>query len=107
MTISTQSYKPKDLNITGSVTSTITNKSLALANTEYVHVLQTGLKQLLIRCRETSTLKFSFVITESGTKYVTIPPGTTFSVSDLTFSGKTLYIRSTKASVIAEILEFY
>ena len=83
----------------------ITN--LAVSTSETSHSLQQGTVQLWIRARGLDTFYISFVSGETSTKYLTISPGCTFSLDGVSMAGKIVYIRSDKASGIAEILETY
>ena len=105
--ISQTTFSPSTVSLKGATESVITNKAITLANTEYAHTLQTDVKQIRIRCREVADLKYSFVVTESGTKYWSIPKGCVDNITDISFTGKILYLQSSKASVIVEIAEFY
>lgn len=104
--ISLPSFAPADLAITGATNSKITNLSIPTANTEVAHILQADLKQLIIKCRDSADVKCSFVLGESGSKYVTIFRGCVFHLSDLTFNS-TVYLQSTKGSLTVEILELF
>lgn len=88
------------------VSPTITNLSLATANTEVDHTLQTNLKQITIRNRDNGRLQFSFTDGQSGSNYITIPAGATFSIDGINYSAGTLSIQSNKASQTVEILEW-
>ena len=88
-------------------TPNILNISLPTANTEVSQALSTNVKRLEIRARQSNAkLQFAFTITESGTKFITIPAGTTFSIDALDLVGATLYIQSDKAATTVEVLEF-
>lgn len=97
--------------VTGSVTvlraenEKITN--LSVGTTEVAHALTASLKQIIIRCRGIADLQIAFTITESGTNYITIPKRTTFSLGDINFSSKTLYVKAEVAAQTVEILELY
>jgi len=98
----------KDLNaeITLSSTSKITNLAVALADTEVSLALTSNVKQLLIRARDNTILKYSFVSGESGSTYITIPKGCTRCLDGIDFSSTTLYIQGNKATTV-EIEELY
>lgn len=85
----------------------ITNLSMSLANTEYSHTLQNKLHELIIKARESTRLKIAFVSGDSGVKFFTIEKGNVLFLSEVDFTGKTLYIQSTVASVTVEIMELY
>ena len=93
--------------LTGASSEKITNLLLTLASTEYSLALTANLKQIIIRSRGNSTLQIAFTVNESGTNFITIPPGATLSFTDLNFNGKTLYLQSNKASDVAEIMELF
>ena len=106
MPISTPTFKPRTTtSVVGATTSTITNKSLPIANTEYSHILQADLKQIIIKVRGLADLKFTLVSGESSTKYFTIPKGNSLSLDNLSIASGTLYLQSPTASVTIEILE--
>jgi len=106
MPIGQPTFKPGSISISGAQSVEITNHSIATPNSETQHSLQTNLKQLIIRNRTFADLKLSFVQNESGTKYMSVPRGTTLSMDSLDFASKTLYLQSPKASTV-EILELY
>jgi hypothetical protein len=85
--------------------SNIENLSLPIANTEVSQALSADTRSLTIRCRQNAVLQFSFVSTESATKYLTIPVGTSYVIDNLDLTSKTLYIQSPTAGVTVEILE--
>lgn len=91
----------------GAQNSRITNLSAPTAGTEVSLALSADLKEITIRARVLSTVQFAFVSGESGTKYVTIPPGASFSQSNLGLSSATLYIQTNVNSNTIEVLEFY
>jgi len=84
--------------------SKITNLSLPVIDTEVAHALVANLKEIIIRNRDKAEIKFSFVLGESGTKYVTLNAGAVLSLDSLKFTGETIYLQSPKVSTV-EILE--
>lgn len=86
-------------------TPTIYNVSVPLANTEVSQALSASVKRFTIRVRGESRLKLAFVSGQSGTNYITIPPGCTYTEDEINFTG-TLYFQTVKASQIVEILEW-
>ena len=84
----------------------ITNFNIPLANTEYAHSLQAGLKQLTISNRTKGHLKVALIPGDSGTIYKTIWWGSCWTLDGLNFTGQTLYIQST-APTIVEIVEYF
>jgi hypothetical protein len=101
------SFKPGEIAISGATSEKISNIEITAADTEQSLALSAGLKKIMIRVREKAALKISFTIAESGTKFVTIPPGCTLVLDDLQFSGKTLYYQSPTVGVTVEILELF
>jgi hypothetical protein len=88
---------------TQAVTKTVYNVPIALINTEQSQVMPTTIVGYLIRTRGNTELKISHVVTESGTKYVTVPRRATH-VDDHTFNSLTLYFQSPTAGDIVEIV---
>lgn len=84
---------------------TIYNVSAPTANTEVSQALSTGVKSFLIRVRGNARLQLAFVATESGTKYITVPPGVSYHEDRLNFSG-TLYFQTNKSAQTVEIIEW-
>lgn len=88
-------------------TPNIINLSVPTAATEVSQVLSDNTKRLEIRARQTNAqLQFAFTATESGTKFLTIPAATTYSLDGLDLDSTTLFIQSDKNATIVEILEF-
>lgn len=105
MPISSPTFKPSgSVTVEGATSSEITNLSLAVADTEYSHNLNDGLKQIIIRNRNNYSTRIAFVSGETATKYFTIPQGCTLTISDLSFSSTILYARSPGISTL-EIIE--
>ena len=85
-------------------TPVIYNVDMPTANTEYSQVLPSGTKKVLIKLRSgSSLLKLSYTNGESGTKYITIPVGSSKFLEGVWLSNITLYFQSPDASQIAEI----
>ena len=81
--------------IEASTDAEVFNYSIASANTEYSITLPSTVKQFHMRVRENNALlKFTFTATESGTKYFTVPRGTSFTSTPLT-SSLTIYFQAT------------
>ena len=79
----------------------------ATPENEFTQVLTNGVKKLMIKCRGNSRIRFTFASGESGTKYITIPAGCTYSVDNVDLQNKTLYMRCNTASEIVEIEEWF
>ena len=94
------------LSVGGAGTVNIINKTVPLANTEVSQALPSNTKrfQIGLRGNQAVLLKFAFTLGESGTKFITVHPGSTKEVGDLNLIGKTLYMQTTKANQVVEIL---
>lgn len=84
----------------------ITNLSITTANTEFSHTLQSNVSVLEFKARNGEEFKYSFVATESGTKFITVPCGSGQAFAGIKLVGKTLYLQSPSTCII-EIIEFY
>lgn len=72
--------------------------------TEFSQLLSDGVKKIIIRSRGNSDILVSF---ESGmSEFFTIPCGATYSDDNLNLNNVTLYLKTSKASEIVEILEW-
>lgn len=78
-----------------------------LANTETPYPLENGIAQLFIKSRTVTKLKYAF---QSGNiasgDYWTIPKGCNDTISDLSFTGKIIYIQADDACIV-ELKQFY
>jgi hypothetical protein len=90
------------LNLAEAVTPTIYNVACASANTEYSQSLG-SVRKFLIRPR-TGTLKVCFTSGQSGTTFITIPAGSTYSEDLIHPTAITLYFQNDTASTVAEIV---
>ena len=84
----------------------IYNLTLTNANTEYSQALTFSASYFEVKCRTLSDMKLSLVSGQSGTTYITIPAGASFSSNGQMFGTKTLYLQSGSAGVVAEIIEW-
>lgn len=88
----------------GVKTPTIFNKTITNSNTEYSQALPARTKKVLIKVRSgTKTLKLAYVNGESGSKYITIPVGSSKYLEGAYLSGLTLYFQCPSAGQVAEI----
>lgn len=86
-------------------TPTFYNVTMTTANQEYSQALPAGTKRVDIKLRSLSAvLKLSFTSTESGTKYISVPYGSLYSLQGVNLTGATLYFQSIKAAQTAEII---
>lgn len=86
------------------LTPTIYNLSVPLANTEVSQALPTNFKKLLVRCRGNARTQFSFTSGQSGTNYITIPMGSSYSADGLMVASGTIYLQTSQASQTIEII---
>jgi hypothetical protein len=85
----------------------IQNIPIANADEEVVITLPVGTRKLMLKVRNySSTVKFSYSQGDSGTNYMTITRGCSYSEDNiLTVTGNTkIYIQSTKPNVVIECL---
>lgn len=82
---------------------TIYNVSVTLANTEYSQALSANTKAFTIKVRGTGSIKLAFTSGQSGTNYLTIHGGSTYSAGSIDYSGS-LYFQSPKAAQLVEIV---
>jgi len=85
---------------------TIYNLSMPLAATEYSQALTNNTKKITIKVRGGGTLRVAFASGDTNVNYLTIPPGASYSESDLNLVGKTVYLQCNSAGRVAEILEW-
>lgn len=89
--------------ITTATVQKVYNETIALADTEQSLVMPTNILGYLIRTRGIGELKLTHASGESGTKYVTIPGGASFS-NDKAFESITLYFQSPSIGEIVEVV---
>ena len=100
----TQTFRGKAETI-GAVNPTIYNVVVANAATEESQALSAKVKAFTIRVRGIANLQFAYVSTESGTKFITVPKGSSYSKDNLNFTG-TLYFQTDEDSQVVEIEEW-
>jgi len=96
-----------DVSFSGISVPTITNVTMASANTEYSHTFPINTKKSKIKVRGKGRLRYSFSVGQSGTVYFTVPKGaeTEFDDLDLT-STITIYFQSDTAGEKLEVLSW-
>ena len=105
--VDNDSGNPVPVSLTPAIVSpTIYNVATTTADTEVSQVLSANTKQLLIQNRGRGRVQFSFTSGQSGTNYITIPPGASLTLTDLNISSGTLYLQSNKANQTIEVLEW-
>lgn len=85
---------------------TIYNVVCILANTEYSQAIADGTNQLTLRARGIAKLQVAFASTQSGTNFLTIFPGSVYTVTNINTSSLTIYFQSNKPNTTVEILEW-
>ncbi len=84
--------------------TTIYNKTLTLADTEYSQALPAGTRKVLIKERTgAADLKLAYVSGESGTNYITILAGSSKYLEGVYLSDITLYMQSPTAGAVIEV----
>jgi hypothetical protein len=86
----------------------VQNISCPLINTEYSAVLPAGVTSFTVKARaQNADLKLAFVATQSGTNYLTVPAGGSYTkdMAQLTLA-TTIYFQLNKASQTVEILQW-
>lgn len=84
----------------------IAHISIPLADTEIAFTIPDNLLAFELQAQVPANLKISFVMGQSGTNYFTVPPGGHWAKDNLSFTGKTLYIQSSKGSQVIEFLSW-
>ena len=85
---------------------TIANVAITLADTEYSYALPSGTRKFTIKLRNPGyPLKLAMVESGSGTTYVNIAQGKTYTVDDIKVP-LTLYFQSTAGTMVAEIISW-
>lgn len=83
---------------------TIANTSMATGGTEYNYDIPAGTKRFSIKLRKLNALlQLAFVLNESGSTYITIPYGETYTENDVKAGPITLYFQSPTNTQVAEI----
>jgi hypothetical protein len=83
----------------------VANVSMPTANTEYNYTFAINTKKILFKSRNSSPVKFSFISGTSGTTYITVPAGNSYTLDGINPDTTTiLYFQSTKNAETLEIL---
>lgn len=85
------------------VTPIVYNVSMATANTEYSQALPTSTKRFTFQLRAANDCKLAFTAGQSGTNYITIKSGSSYTEEQLD-ANITLYFQSAVATQMAEII---
>lgn len=84
---------------------TIHNPVAVLANTEYSQALTADTKWILVRARQNSRLQISFVSGQSGSNFITIPVGSSFTLDKMNLASSIIYFQANVAATDVEIIE--
>ena len=89
-------------------TPVIYNKTCTVADTEYSQALPAGTKKFLVKCRDTtSMIRFAYVMGKVATPiepYTSIWPGTPYWEDGVKLAAVTIYLASSTAGAIVEII---
>ena len=86
-------------------TASISNESIAVANTEQSFVLPTDCKKFLIRNRSYNDLRFSYDSGGTTTDWLTIKKGAVFTDQNL-YSSQTIYFQGPTMGDVIEIVTY-
>lgn len=85
------------------VTPVIYNVTCVAGGTEYSQALPANCKRYTIKARTSYAIQMAYVVTESGTNYITVPASSSKTEENLEAASTTLYFQSTQAGVVVEI----
>lgn len=88
-----------------STTATIYNVSIATANVEQSQAMPANVKGFIIKSRGKSKVQLAFNSGDSGSTFITIPPGAVFEDKN-TYSSLTLYFQANIPADIIEIIAY-
>jgi hypothetical protein len=86
-------------------TPTLSNTSAPVANTEHSYTVPADTKRFILKARGSSAIKIAYVSGQSGTTYLSVPPGASYEEFGLK-TGVTVYFQCSKASETVEILSW-
>ena len=87
-------------------TPTEYNVTLTNANTEYSQALPSGTRKVVFRCRTSADVRYAWgtgKVAGPVAPYQTLRAGAEYATDGINLTGKTLYLASSTAGVIAEI----
>ena len=90
-------------------TSTVYNKTLTVADTEYSQALTANTREFRFRCRTLFDVRYAFTTGTVATPtapYLTLPAGSDYWSDNLNLASTTLYLASSQAGVVVEIEEW-
>jgi len=88
------------------LTPEITNPVLLLANTEYSIALPANTLKFKFKPRTVCRIRISYVAGETATNYFTVPLGAGFEEEYASLIGGTIYVQSTEANTILEMITY-
>lgn len=103
MSVTTTTARAK---VAAATTPTIYNLAMPTAGTEYSQELSKGTKKILVRARLKSRAQIAFVSGDTATLFFTLEPGAVFFEENLDLSDAIIYVQSTAANQVMEILEW-
>ena len=101
---------PEDFSVTvaAAQSNKVTNVSIGAGQigVEQSLALQSNVKQLIIKTRGTGVIQFTFTSGQSGTSFLTIHGNAAATLTNLDFTGTTLYFQVDRVDTV-EIMELY
>ncbi len=85
------------------VNPTITNVTLAFADTESAIALPANTKRFILQARGNSQLQVAYAVGQSGINYWTVYPGGSMIEEDINRPATTIYVQSSKAGEVIEV----
>ena len=86
--------------------STVYNKTLTSADTEYSQLLPSSTREIRFRCRTNYDVRFAFITGKVATPtapYLTLPAGCEYRSDENDLTATTLYLASAEAGVVVEL----
>lgn len=87
------------------VTPTIANLSVPTSGIEQSYSLPANTREFILKARGLSTVQFAYNSGDSGSQFVSLPPGCIFTENDLP-SSVTIYYQTTKSGETVEVLSW-
>lgn len=87
-------------------TPAVSNTTIISANTEQGIALPANTVKFKLKARGTARLQIAYTATESGTNYMTIYPGQCYEEDAINRVSTTIYIQSSKAGEVVEIVSW-
>ena len=88
------------------LTPTVYNISLTVADTEYSQLLPSSTREVRFRCRTLFDVRYSFTTEKVATPaapYLTLPAGSDYHSDDSDLTDTFLYLASDEAGVVVEV----